>query len=85
MDLTQIIAVGVTALLSIGGIGVFVAKNIAKAKKAINVASESLDLVNTVIKSLEIKAGETKSELTADEIKAITAEYNELMAAIKAK
>ena len=83
MDWNQVIAPAVTFLLGIGVVGGFVIKYLGKAKKAINIATQSLDLVNVVIKSLEIKAGETKSELTEEEINDIKTEYNELMVAIK--
>lgn len=85
IDFNSLIAPVITFLLGIGVVGGFVVKYIGKAKKAIGIAKEGLDLVNTVIESLEVKAGETKSELTADEITAIRKEYDELMKAIGKK
>ena len=60
MDMNSFIAPAVTFILGIGIVGGFVIKYIGKARKAINIAKEALDVANTVIESLEVKAGETK-------------------------
>ena len=85
LDLNSLIAPVISFILGIGIVGTFLAKFIPKSKKYFKIAKEALDVVDTVVESLEIKAGEVKSTLTEDEMKNILKEAKELKEAFEAK
>jgi len=77
MDWGSIVAPIVSFVLGIGVVGAFVAKYAGAAKKYLNIATEALSLLNTVVKAIEDK------EVTAGEVNLIKDEINDLMAALK--
>ncbi len=79
MNLTQMIAAGVTLLLGIGAVGTFIAKYAGKAKKYLHIASEALSLLDTVVSAVEDKT------ITDAELNSIKTKAEALMADIKTK
>ncbi len=78
MEINQIVAWAVSFVIGIGAVSAFIAKYAGKAKKAISIAKEAIDTLDTVLKAVE------DSKVDALEVEAIRKEANELMAAIKA-
>lgn len=80
MDITlnQIVAWGASLLIGIGAVSAFLAKYSGKAKKAVFVAKESIDLLDATLKSIE------DGKVDDIEVAKIRDEVNQLMTAIKA-
>ena len=71
----NIIAVGVTFVLGIGGVGGVVTKHIGRARKAVTLAKEAFDVMEAVLKAVEDK------NVDEAEIKQLIAETKEAKAA----
>ena len=74
-NLGSIIAWAVTAIASIGAVSIFVKKYIGKAKKAIAIATEALNIVNDSIIAVEPDA-EGVIRITAEEVAEIARHAN---------
>jgi hypothetical protein len=64
-------------VVGIGVVAVFIEKNLGKVRKAIKIADETLDVLNSILDASEDK------RITAKELEVIMAQVTELQAALK--
>ena len=75
--MNQMIAWGASAILAIGSIWAIVGKYLPKIRKAMRLTEEALDLLNTLLDSLEDR------KITKQEVELIANKLNDLQEVLK--